>query len=320
MAEALPFDDSHFDAALAVLTVHHWTDAKRGLAELRRVACRQVIFTWDPKHLGRFWFTRDYLPEAVALDAGFTTLEPTWRSSAPPRSNPSRFPTICQDGFFAAYWRRPEAYFDPDVRAGISGFGILEQSLVERALQLLADDLAIGRAGHRRNEAPARARRDRPRLPRSLAAGSDQKLKSTATSPRSRGSCRSSRPTWLASVPWIWSSSSRVAAAIASASSSAAASRASMPSAMIRSASSTSAVDHLGLGHDAHDLALHEQVALAAAGGDAEVGFARLARSVHDAAHDRDLERDVARPRARPARRWRRGSRRPRRARTTGTR
>jgi SAM-dependent methyltransferase len=151
VAESLPFESSQFDAALAVLTVHHWTDAKRGLAELRRVARRQVIFTWDPKHLARFWFTRDYLPEAVALDAGFTTLEPTMALLGAATVEPIPVPHDCQDGFFAAYWRRPEAYFDPDVRAGISGFGILEQSMVEHALQLLADDLATGE-WYRRNE------------------------------------------------------------------------------------------------------------------------------------------------------------------------
>ena len=37
VAEALPFRDDEFDAALAVLTIHHWTDLARGLAELRRV-------------------------------------------------------------------------------------------------------------------------------------------------------------------------------------------------------------------------------------------------------------------------------------------
>jgi hypothetical protein len=64
---------------------------------------------------------------------------------------PVPVPHDCQDGFFAAYWRRPDAYFDPEVRAGISGFGILEQSMVEHALQLLADDLATGE-WFRRNE------------------------------------------------------------------------------------------------------------------------------------------------------------------------
>ena len=151
VAEALPFSNNQFDAALAVLTVHHWTDAKRGLAELRRVARRQVILTWDPKHLATFWFTRDYLPEAVALDAGFTTLEPTLALLDAATVVAVPIPHDCRDGFFAAYWRRPESYLDPDVRAGISGFGILDQSLVERALELLARDLATGE-WYRRNE------------------------------------------------------------------------------------------------------------------------------------------------------------------------
>jgi SAM-dependent methyltransferase len=49
IAEALPFPDSSFDAALAVLTVHHWTHPPTGLAELQRVAARQVVLTWDPE-------------------------------------------------------------------------------------------------------------------------------------------------------------------------------------------------------------------------------------------------------------------------------
>jgi SAM-dependent methyltransferase len=151
VAEALPFSNNQFDAALAVLTVHHWTDPKRGVAELRRVARRQVIFTWDPAHLAPFWFTRDYLPEAVALDAGFTTLRATVALLGAATVEPIRVPHDCHDGFFAAYWRRPEAYLDPDVRAGISGFGILDENVVEHALKLLADDLESGE-WYRRND------------------------------------------------------------------------------------------------------------------------------------------------------------------------
>jgi SAM-dependent methyltransferase len=150
VAEALPFANRQFNAALAVLTVHHWTDAKRGLAEIRRVAGRQVIFTWDPMHLARFWFTRDYLPEAVALDAGFTTLQATLALLGAATVEPIPVPHDCRDGFFAAYWRRPEAYLDPDVRAGISGFGILDENVVGHALELLADDLETGE-WYRRN-------------------------------------------------------------------------------------------------------------------------------------------------------------------------
>jgi ubiquinone/menaquinone biosynthesis C-methylase UbiE len=47
VAESLPFADRSFDAALAVLTVHHWTDAAAGLAEMARVAGRVVVLTFD---------------------------------------------------------------------------------------------------------------------------------------------------------------------------------------------------------------------------------------------------------------------------------
>src|SRR5437764_11321426 len=36
-AELLPFPDRRFDVAMAILTVHHWTDVEAGIAELRRV-------------------------------------------------------------------------------------------------------------------------------------------------------------------------------------------------------------------------------------------------------------------------------------------
>jgi hypothetical protein len=69
-------------------------------------------------------------------------------------------------------------------------------------------------------------------------------------------------------------------------------------------ASSTKRLDHLVLGHDAHDLALDEEVAALLARGDAEVGVAGLAGAVHDAAHDRDLDGHVERARARSGPRW----------------
>ncbi|HCQ63751.1 MAG TPA: hypothetical protein DIU07_00600, partial [Rhodobacteraceae bacterium] len=68
VAEALPFRDNTFDAAMAVLTVHHWHDQARGLAELRRVARgKVVILTIDPAFRD-FWLY-DYVPGLVDLDA-----------------------------------------------------------------------------------------------------------------------------------------------------------------------------------------------------------------------------------------------------------
>src|SRR5262245_64245805 len=66
-AVALPFPDRSFDAALGVLTVHHWPDRAQGMRELRRVARhRVVLLTWDPAATSGFWLVDDYFPEIVA--------------------------------------------------------------------------------------------------------------------------------------------------------------------------------------------------------------------------------------------------------------
>ena len=77
-AESLPFADRSFDVAMAFATIHHWPDPVAGLRELRRVARRVVVFTHDTTHagwLGRFWLTRDYLPEVADLVAGRPALD-----------------------------------------------------------------------------------------------------------------------------------------------------------------------------------------------------------------------------------------------------
>jgi len=50
-----------FDAAMAVLTVHHWTDPVRGIAELRRVA-RRVVVLCSSTVTNRLRITSDYFP------------------------------------------------------------------------------------------------------------------------------------------------------------------------------------------------------------------------------------------------------------------
>ena len=148
-AEALPFADGAFDAALAVLTVHHWGDWRRGVAEMRRVARRAVVLTWDPA-FGGFWLTRDYLPEVLAADR--RDFPPTGAlaealGGADVQTVP--VPHDCVDGFGSAYWRRPEAYLDPDVRAATSMFARAGSAL-EPGLARLAADLASG-AWHERH-------------------------------------------------------------------------------------------------------------------------------------------------------------------------
>jgi len=144
VAEALPFADHTFDAAMAILTIHHWPDLAGGLAELARVARdRVVLFTRDPAH-ALFWLTDDYFPAIAALDAAvFPSLATLARHLGPPRVDPVPIPHDCRDGFLAAYWRRPERYLDPVARAGISAFSRIADP--GPGLARLADDLETGR-------------------------------------------------------------------------------------------------------------------------------------------------------------------------------
>ncbi|MGY1754778.1 methyltransferase domain-containing protein [Blastococcus sp. SYSU D01042] len=151
VAEALPLADDAVDAALAVLTVHHWSDVAAGVAELRRVARRRaVFFTWWPERMAEFWLLRDYLPAAAETDARMAhqvaRLSELLGNEADVRSVP--VPHDCVDGFGAAFWRRPEAYLDPDVRAGMSLFATTDPDAVRDGLARLEDDVRSG-AWHR---------------------------------------------------------------------------------------------------------------------------------------------------------------------------
>jgi SAM-dependent methyltransferase len=147
-AESLPFADRSFDAAMAVATVHHWQDPIAGLREMRRVARRVVVFTFDLAGLRQFWLTRDYLPELAGLLAGRASLADQARAIGA-RVEPVLIPWDCTDGFFEAYWRRPEAYLDEDVRRGMSVWSTLGPPVEERAVRELGDDLASGRWAER---------------------------------------------------------------------------------------------------------------------------------------------------------------------------
>lgn len=145
-ALALPFRDRSFDAALAILTIHHWPDADRGLEEMQRVASRQLVLTHTIEDLNDFWLTRDYFPEIVQLDR--LRFQPPLRHVADKlgaRVEVVPVPADCVDGHLGAFWRRPEAYLDPDVRAGMSVFPPLDQEMVAERVARLADDLSSGR-------------------------------------------------------------------------------------------------------------------------------------------------------------------------------
>jgi SAM-dependent methyltransferase len=147
-AEELPLRDNCADAALAVLTVHHWADLEAGIAEMRRIARQQlVVLTWDADVIGeKFWLLSEYLPEVRAVDAALAVpVDRLVSLLVDPVVTPIPVPHDCTDGFGAAYWRRPDAYLDPTVRAGMSLFSKSGEGAVEIGLARLAADLGSGR-------------------------------------------------------------------------------------------------------------------------------------------------------------------------------
>jgi SAM-dependent methyltransferase len=150
-AEELPFADGSFDAVMAILSDHHWSDRRRGLAELRRVARdRVVLFNANPGEADLFWLTAEYLPEFLELIAPRYRRRGAWEQElrhALGSVELTRVPVPydCTDGFYGAYWRRPEAYLDPRVRAGISVFAQVSSAAVHRAIEELGADLKTGR-------------------------------------------------------------------------------------------------------------------------------------------------------------------------------
>jgi SAM-dependent methyltransferase len=150
-AEMLPFADRSFDATLTTFSVHHWPDQRAGLDELRRVAPRNVVVTFDPAFHERYWLVRDYLPEVADLPAS-RPLRPAEMCEHLGGGSIETVPVPadCTDGFFWAFWRRPEAYLDPLVQAASSGIAQLPEALVQVRMARLAADLASG-AWHERN-------------------------------------------------------------------------------------------------------------------------------------------------------------------------
>jgi SAM-dependent methyltransferase len=146
-AEALPLADDSVDAAMAILSLHHWSDWRAGIAEMRRVAReRVVLFTWDPAAAGLFWLTREYLAWLAEWDAGRFPEMGELREALPGAVvEPVPIPADCVDGFLAAFWARPEAYLEPAVQRGNSLMALgPDRARLRQALGRLRDDLRTG--------------------------------------------------------------------------------------------------------------------------------------------------------------------------------
>jgi SAM-dependent methyltransferase len=149
-AEALPVETGAFDAATAILTIHHWTDLAQGLAEMARVARKRAVVLTCVPEAAPFWLSEDYFPEmaeddrrifpsAAALSA---LLE---RIVGPAQVTTVPLPHDCTDTM-RAYWRRPQCYLDAEIRSAMSGFAGID---AEPGLAKLRADISSGRWAER---------------------------------------------------------------------------------------------------------------------------------------------------------------------------
>ncbi len=158
-AGSLPLRDRSVDAAMAVLSVHHWDEEReQGVRELRRVARDTVvILTYDATISGAMWLMTDYLPEVAALDL---------RIFPPPehlaewlggdvRIDEIPIPRDTPDWMLGSFWAHPERVLDAHARAATSGFARLPTDVIDRVVAEVSRDLASGlwdaRYGHLRN-------------------------------------------------------------------------------------------------------------------------------------------------------------------------
>jgi len=146
VAEALPFGDGAFGAAMGVLTVHHWRDRIRGLTEMRRVACGPVVlFVRDPHPVPRWWL-HHYFPATERLEASRETPLGQLAQELGGQVHvwPVPIPADCSDGFNAAYWRRPRAYLDPQVWRPMSALALIPEADRADGMRRLQADLDSG--------------------------------------------------------------------------------------------------------------------------------------------------------------------------------
>jgi hypothetical protein len=145
-AEALPFPDGSFDAAMATVTIHQWGNLDQGLREMRRVARGPVvILTFDGDVLAHFWLA-EYAPEVIAVERrrypAIAHVRTVLGGSSEVIDVP--LPIDCLDGFGEAFYARPEAFLDDAVRRSQSGWGFVDDAAVERSVEHLRRDLDSG--------------------------------------------------------------------------------------------------------------------------------------------------------------------------------
>ncbi len=158
VAEDLPFEDASFDASMATVTVHQWSDLEKGLSEMRRVTRGNIVLlVCDPELMSDYWLS-DYIPEVREIEASrFPSIERIRVAlGGEVQVLPVPVPLDCSDGFNEAYYGRPEMFLNEKARLACSSWSLVPKAAVERFVDNLSADLASGnwdkKYGHYRSQ------------------------------------------------------------------------------------------------------------------------------------------------------------------------
>jgi SAM-dependent methyltransferase len=158
VAEHLPFEDGSFDASMAIVTVHQWSNLEKGLAEMRRVTRGNVVLlVCDPDLMSDYWLN-DYIPEVRQVESSrfpsIKRIRNTLGGQVEILAVP--VPLDCRDGFNEAYYGRPEMFLNEKARLACSSWSLVPKASIERFEVELSADLASGRwdekYGHYRSQ------------------------------------------------------------------------------------------------------------------------------------------------------------------------
>jgi SAM-dependent methyltransferase len=146
VAEALPLDDQSVDAAMAIFTVHHWSDLGAGLAEMRRVARKRIVLlTIDAAKNAEVWTLAEYFPEAMALEKEVMPSIASLEAHLPGATiERVPMPSRCRDEFTSALWDRPELFLEPATLRASSLWHRLAPTVIARGQERLRADLESG--------------------------------------------------------------------------------------------------------------------------------------------------------------------------------
>jgi SAM-dependent methyltransferase len=158
VAEALPFPDGAFDAAMTTYSVHQWSDLKAGLREMRRVARGPVVVVGgDPDRVRDYWLA-EYAPEMMEIEARryptISEIAETLGGTVEVTRIP--IPFDCADGFVEAYYGRPEGLLDPGARKACSAWSLVDEQRAAQYVEALRAAIESGawdaRHGHLRTQ------------------------------------------------------------------------------------------------------------------------------------------------------------------------